>query len=162
MEQHCFWVTKVNLGIWTIYTILAAMLIGASSSPYAAIFFLVTVALRLRVKVGVFYLSWFFMTLVIVYLGGIIVIFVYLRRLVQSIKINLLRTQAPFLLGITLLIISSSWTLGVGSSHKRAWVETGYLCSRRGLLLFIVAYLLGALLRVYRLCEKHEGPIKRG
>ena len=40
--------------------------------------------------------SWFCFTLIIVYLGGIIVIFAYLRRLVQPIKINLLRSSIVF------------------------------------------------------------------
>lgn len=78
------------------------MLVGVSSSPYVAIGCLVLIALTLRIKVGVVFIRWFFFTLVIVYVGGIIVIFIYLRRLVQSTKITLVGARG-YLLGAILL-----------------------------------------------------------
>jgi len=78
------------------------VLVGISPSPYVAIGCLVLTALTLRVKVGVVFISWFFFTLVIVYVGGIIVIFIYLRRLVQSAKMTLVGARG-YLLGALLL-----------------------------------------------------------
>ena len=65
-------------------------------------FFLVVTALSLRLKVGTLLGRWFCFTLIIVYVGGIMVIFAYLRRLVQPMKINLLRTSV---MGMALLIL---------------------------------------------------------
>jgi len=78
------------------------VLVGVSSSPYVAIGCLVLTALTLRIKVGVVFISWFFFTLIIVYVGGIIVMFIYLRRLVQSAKITLVGARG-YLLGALLL-----------------------------------------------------------
>ena len=72
---------------------MAAIAVGASSSPYTAILFLVITALILRLKIGTLVGSWFCFTLIIVYLGGIIVIFAYLSKLVLPVKINLLRSS---------------------------------------------------------------------
>ena len=74
----------------------AVIAVGASSSPYTAMLFLVITTFNLRLKVGTLVGSWFCFTLIIVYLGGIIVIFAYLRRLVQPIKINLLRSAIVY------------------------------------------------------------------
>ena len=68
---------------------------GVSSSPYVAIACLVAVSVYLSVQVGIRYISWFFFTLVIVYVGGIIVIFIYLSRLIQSAKITLVGARGP-------------------------------------------------------------------
>ena len=75
---------------------------GVSSSPYVAIACLVVVSVFLSVQVGIRFIRWFFFTLVIVYVGGIIVIFIYLSRLIQSAKITLVGAHGPLLGGLLL------------------------------------------------------------
>ena len=82
---------------------------GVSASPYTAILFLVLATVGLRFKVGVSCSSWLFFVLVIVYLGGIMVIFVYLRRLIQSMKVNLVGGQISLLLFFIPALASLSW-----------------------------------------------------
>ena len=105
--------------------------------------------------------SWFCFTLIIVYLGGIIVIFAYLRRLVQPIKINLLRNSIVY---TGLLIIRGPMrlsTLLFSLTRHETWADTRFFSRSLSLIFIMVLYLLLALLSVYRLCEKQEGPMKR-
>jgi len=137
------------------------VLVGVSSSPYVAIGCLVLTALTLRVKVGVLFIRWFFFTLVIVYVGGIMVIFIYLRRLVQSTKITLVGARGYLLRALLLSLLRRVSLLSVpGRDDRRAWVAVSYSLRRGPLAVFGALYLLGALLSVYRLCQKGEGPIK--
>jgi len=89
------------------------------------------------------------------------VIFAYLRRLVQPMKINLLRTSV---MGMALLILGGPAvlrTLFFRLVGHETWTDTRFFFRNLSLIVIIVVYLLLALLRVYRLCEKQEGPMKR-
>ena len=138
------------------------MLVGVSSSPYVAIACLVAVSVYLSVQVGIRYISWFFFTLVIVYVGGIIVIFIYLSRLIQSAKITLVGARGPLGGGLLLgLRARVNFWIALGKREAELWVTTSFTLSRAPLAGLGALYLLGALVRVYRLCQKGEGPIKR-
>ena len=86
--------------------------------------------------------------------------FVYLRRLIQSAKINTLGTQYRFFIRVALGILAISGALRVLGEKGQVWVDRGFVSSNTTLVIFIVIYLLVALLSVYRLCQKREGPIK--
>ena len=129
--------------------------------PCTVVLLLVITALILRLKIGTLVGSWFCFTLIIVYLGGIIVIFAYLSRLVQPIKINLLRSSIV-LAGLLLLggpIRLRALLLNL--TRHETWTDTRFFFRNLALVVFMVVYLLLALLSVYRLCEKQEGPMKR-
>lgn len=159
MEQHGLWMSKISSKIWTTYLILASLVLGFSSSPFTGIFFLVTCRLGLSLKIGLSSRSWFFFTLVIIYLGGMIVMFVYLSRLAQSAKVYLL---GGHLLRV-FLVLPLTYSLilfKVQIPFSLCWVEIGFSYFNISLLVFILLYLLQALFRVCRLCEKSEGPMK--
>lgn len=95
------------------------------------------------------------------YVGGIIVIFIYLRRLVQSAKITLVGARGYLLGALLLSLIRGTSLLNAPRRDGRGtWVAIRYTLRRGPLAGFGALYLLGALLRVYRLCQKGEGPIK--
>jgi len=98
--------------------VLSSVLVGVSSSPYVAIGCLVLTALTLSAKVGVAFISWFFFTLVIVYVGGIIVIFIYLRRLVQSAKMTLVGARGYLLGALGLSFIIGLYLVGLPGRDK--------------------------------------------
>ena len=132
----------------------------ASSSPYTAVLFLVITALILRLKIGTLVGSWFCFTLIIVYLGGIIVIFAYLSRLVLPVKINLLRSsivlaglfflRGPIRLRALLSSLTSHETLTGSGFRSLAFVE------------LIVVYLLLTPFLVFTNTCKTRAPMKRG
>ena len=87
---------------------------SVSASPYVAIFSLISLVTLLRIKLGVSFITWFFFTLAIVYLGGIIVIFIYLSSLIQTVKIRPAGARgmplvfgATFFLGLYGLLVPS-------------------------------------------------------
>jgi len=146
--------------IWTTLLLFVAFFVGLSRSPYVAIFSLILITIGLRFKTGALLRSWFFFTLVIVYLGGIIVMFVYLRSLIQSAKISTPGTQYGVLVGAGLALLTVSSSLLSIDQKEQVWVDRGFSYSNAPLVVFMVVYLLVALISVYRLCEKREGPIK--
>ena len=90
------------------------------------------------------------------------VIFIYLRRLIQSAKLTLVGAWRGPLLGglaglrggLSLLAPPTGWE-GI------TWVATRFSLRSAPLAGVGALYLLGALVSVYRLCQKGEGPIKR-
>ena len=92
---------------------------------------------------------------------GIIVIFAYLRRLVQPIKINLLRSSIVYTRLFLLRGPIGLRTLLLSSTIHETWTDARFFFRNLALVLLMVVYLLLALLSVYRLCEKQEGPMKR-
>lgn len=94
------------------------------------------------------------------YVGGIIVIFVYLRSLIQSSKVNLLGRQGRLLVARGLAVRGVSVTARGNQKEEGAWVDVGFTTTGAPLILFRLVYLLTALFSVYRLCQKSEGPIK--
>ena len=78
----------------------------------------------------------------------------------QPIKINLLRNSIVY---TGLLIIRGPMrlsTLLFSLTRHETWADTRFFRSL-SLIFIMVLYLLLALLSVYRLCEKQEGPMKR-
>jgi len=88
------------------------------------------------------------------------VMFVYLRSLIQSAKISTSGTQYGFFVGAALALLGMSGALSLLGEKGRVWVDRGFSSSNTTLVVFIVIYLLVALLSVYRLCQKREGPMK--
>ena len=128
--------------------------------PCTVVLLLVITALILRLKIGTLVGSWFCFTLIIVYLGGIIVIFAYLSRLVLPVKINLLRSsivlaglfflRGPIRLRALLSSLTSHETLTGSGFRSLAFVE------------LIVVYLLLTPFLVFTNTCKTRAPMKRG
>ena len=147
--------------MWTLFLVFASIFVRLSGSPYLAISFLILLAFILRCKTGIFFISWFFFTLIIIYVGGIIVIFAYLSRLIQLSKINLLNIYTTFFILVRAIVITFMFFLLENCCPQVYWLSSGFVKSNVPLIIFSVLYLLVGLISVYRLCQKTEGPIKR-
>ena len=102
------------------------VLASLSSSPFLAVSGLVTLTLGLRLKAGLLFINWFFFTLIIVYVGGIIVMFTYLRRIIQLSKVNTLNPglSALAVRGGLVCLLS---LLGLQRrSDQISWLERGF------------------------------------
>ena len=138
------------------------VLVSLSSSPFLAVLGLVALTLGLSLKAGLLFINWFFFTLIIVYVGGIMVMFTYLSRIVRLSKVNTLNPGLRALLvrgGLACVLLLLRLQR---RTDQVSWLERGFFVRSRPLALFRVLYLLVGLLRVYRLCQKAEGPLQGG
>lgn len=111
----------------------------------------------LRLKI-----SWLVYSLVLVYVGGIIVLFLYMCSL--ETKVNI---QEKTILGLFLIVFVFRSFMGlINYSEKNIFAVDSlslfrtYLPSNRAILVTIILYLIiGLFLRVL-LCRKLEGPLK--
>jgi len=133
-----------------------------STSPIFAVLGLIFLARALAVKVGLMYINWFFFVLIVVYVGGIIVMFIYLARLMQGEKIPPLGPSVLLLAGAPSACIV--WARGLQGRlpELSLWVNVRMWLVNGPLVIFLIFYLLVALIGVCRICEKVAGPIKRG
>jgi len=125
-----------------------------------AIVFLIISAIWAGTRLGLCKIIWPFFVIRIVFVGGIIVLFIYITRLINSSNIKLLTILITPL--ISLLIIGVFvWVLFTWFISTRfLWIRECLNFSLLRLVLFLVLYLLVSLLTVCRLCQKNEGPIK--
>jgi len=133
---------------------------GLTRSPHVAMAFLIISAVWAGTRLGFCGIIWPFFVIRIVFVGGIIVLFIYITRLINSSNIRLLIiliTPLTFLLITGVLVwVSFIWFIPA----RFLWVRECLNFSLLRLVLFLVLYLLVSLLTVCRLCQKNEGPIK--
>lgn len=131
------------------------------TSPFTASLGLASTAVIARVlllRVGV---NWFFFALIILFVGGIIVLFMYICSLTRSLKIEsnkiLVLAAAATLSGFfgfnQELVISSSKLEGIVINNLFRSISFAYL-------IFLAIYLLMGLVVVISLTNKFVGPLK--
>jgi len=140
---------------------LAMGFLCLSQSPFTAIFFLIFIALYISIKTAYLYSSWFFFSVLIIYVGGIIVIFLYLTRLISSFKIKPWKITLLEFRGLARVVIFLSPLEATLFTAKKRFLRARFHYQRCTLIFFLIFYLLIALILVFKLCQKQEGPLKR-
>ena len=145
-----------------MFVILSSILLsGLTSSPYLAVGLLVGTALLVRTTFGVSSLVWPFFLVRIVFVGGIIVLFLYMTSLMTSSKISWVTTpRTPWALFI---LVGTGSALGLSCLKLESgtlWVEQIMRLSCVFLTVFLILFLLTNLITVCSLCQKCEGPMK--
>lgn len=111
-------------------------------------------ALRLGLKS-----SWFFTILILVYVGGIIIIFTYITRVITSRKILGVAPRGVIIFIPALLILILAYT-SAPAGTQLIWPGVNLGVNSLPFIIFLVVYLLLALIRVFILIEKESGPLK--
>ena len=111
-------------------------------------------ALRLGIKN-----SWFFSILILVYVGGIIIIFTYITSVIASRKILGVTPRTVSGLAVALIIFATAHTSNPASTQV-LWPGIILGANVIPFIFFIVVYLLLALISVFILIEKEAGPLK--
>ena len=138
---------------------MLALFLGVSRSPLVAVIALIFIALAISVRAGLCFNSWFFFTVVIIYVGGIMVIFVYLSSLISRFKINLISViseRGAALLGALRVFYLQSPRV---RTRFFSWTGVGFYLISFGLIRFLIFYLLIGLISVFKICDKTEGPL---
>ena len=131
-----------------------------SASPFMGLMLLLMGSARVATMAGFYISSWLFLITILVYVGGVIVIFVYLTSLISEAKILVFRVRAiPF---VTLLMLP---LLCLNVNHLRRfrgpfWIRQMIDLSARTLVVYCILYLLVALGRVFLIAGKLSGPLR--
>ena len=134
------------------------IIIFFSGSPFSGILVLFLLSIFLSLVLGIKN-SWLFIVLVLVYVGGIIIIFTYLTSVLTYSKITLIR----FRWGVVILFFISALRGRLTTSphiQVRVWPAISFLCETTPFLFFLVNYILLTLVRIFLIVRKEDGPIK--
>lgn len=129
-----------------------------SSSPLVLVLFLVLLTLVTRLLVGIRVSRWLIYALILLYVGGVIVLFIYMTTLIYTKKVTLRFYSLLPIRGFTgLNIMVSNIT-----DEKLGTFSLGILYDARRLsvLGFLGGYLLRVLVVVTKLVIRWEGGIK--
>ena len=122
--------------------------------------FLVIWLITLRILIGGAFLvllnSWIRYAVILLFTGGVIVLFSYILSLIISSKIRFFSfTKFVLFFWLTTLLFSSIELL-----NNRLFITNLFFKSRNFILLVLALYLLLVLLRIVNLARSNRGPIK--
>lgn len=144
-------------------SLLLVQLIFYASHPISlglilVILSLITGAFLIKIRI-----SWFFYLLVLVFLGGVIVLIIYIRTLAANEKIFFKVTNKmvifTFLSLIILLFLFLEKNLKIKTSIGVIVAGSLYECSNISTLIFLIIYLLLTIVCVVKLVKFESGPL---
>lgn len=142
------------LGCSIIFVLIA-------KSPFMISLGLVILSFTLRLTVHSVGCLWVTYTLVIIFLGGIIIVFIYASSMDSVFKL-MIKIQKVVRLSISFIALSLvSWTYFLNLSHfysTPVWLN--FCSSRAGVLCVIILFILSTLFIVVKLVQIREGPLK--
>jgi len=126
------------------------------------------VIIVISVIIGVYILnlvySWFFYLLILVFLGGVIVLIIYIRTLSANEKFSPMVVTLPLFVLLALIMSITSNSLTQSFSNRvtsRSFISQLYQHKNARLLLFLIVYLLITLVCVVKLVKYEEGPLSK-
>jgi len=137
------------------------MIILIVKSPFSICLRLVRFVISLGFIMHLIGLIWLIYTLIIIFLGGIIIVFVYTssvnNRFKLKVKINL-----PIFLSVTIFIFRLIRFLNIGGIlNKPQEAVWNFLYGpSRGLIIFLGAVIIISLFIVVKLVQVEKGPLK--
>ena len=108
--------------------------------------------------------SWFFYLLVLVFLGGVIILIIYIRTLSANEKFFVTNTGLPisFLLLLRLILVFYyEYNKTINLRIKSCFISNVYEQSNSSLTLRLIIYLLLTILCVVKLVKFEKGPLVR-
>merc|ERR1712077_21141 len=151
----------VLLTIIIRYTIFFLLFV---KTPLLACLLLVLISLNMRLFIFLLSSKWLSFLIVLLFLGGMIVLFVYICTLISTIKIVITDPYKKFttfiLLRIALSILFYNKKVGEVGGLKEVILSSIFQKSLCSLLSRCTAYLLLILLICVKLVQKHKGGLK--
>ena len=129
-----------------------------TTNPALLIVWLVFLTINIGFLINLRISAWIIYAVILLFTGGIIVLFTYIITLVFSIKVTFsnLTTIVIFIWGV-LLIFSINFSI---TPSQEILISNIYLNSRIRVLAFMGRYLLLVLLAVVSLAVSQKGPLK--
>jgi len=134
------------------------------SHPISLGIVIIVISLLIGAYILNFVYSWFFYLLVLVFLGGVIVLIIYMRTLSANEKFSPI--YADLSVFSALAIVPSIWSNALSQSSpnnvtSRRFISQLYQHKNATLLLFLIVYLLITLVCVVKLVKYEEGPLSK-
>ena len=137
------------------------LLVLISKSPFIISLGLVIFSFTLRMTLHRAGCVWVTYTLVIIFLGGIIIVFIYASSIDSVFKLIIKLQKVVFLTIILVALSTLSWVFLLNTNHYYATpVWLNFCCSRAGVLGVMVLLILSRLFIVVKLVQISEGPLK--
>lgn len=170
--------TPIILNFFIIFIILSSS--KNKSHPFLLLLILITLTLLISIKINFTYKSWLSFILFLIIIGGLIVIFMYITRLINNelfksnykiIILNILKIL-PLII-IIILILYYSNNLISNSNYQDSWSKTlTFLTDQININLiykkffnkstiFIIFYLYYAIICIINICFKFQAPLRQ-
>lgn len=134
------------------------------SSPLRGALVLVVISVSLRLLISALISKWVRFLVILLFLGGIMVLFVYICRLISRMKIfikNLYIKKMLILLGVFLpRLILINYFQDYSLCFSTFNLSSIYIKSRLRILLSVARYLIFILIVRVKLCQKFKGGLK--
>ena len=127
-------------------------------SPRLLIIWLVCLTIVAGIIIRNFISSWFMYAIILLFTGGIMVLFIYMITLIQSSKI--IFNSYPLKRLVMWIFILSSFPVFISWAKSDYSFSSLYSLNRALVLLFLVSYLLLILVVVVKLTAPQIGPLK--
>lgn len=135
--------------------------------PIVLAYFLVLYSIILSLFLSIAYTRWILYVLVLVFLGGVIVLIIYITRLAANEKIILIfknfKLSLIFFFLFNLLLFSLKKEINLNNifSNRSNFITS--LIENRSSLLYLLTtyYLLLVLMRVVKIVKQEKGPLVR-
>jgi len=166
MESRKTWLSKLNKKIFSILYIIIRIffikILLSLTHPISLGIVLIFYSLLIGATTIIFRTPWFFYLLVLVFLGGVIILIIYIRTLAANEKF-LMPGSFNYLLPIIIILfrvfILNNYNYAIKSSLNIRIVINLYEYSNRRLSIFLITYLLITIVCVVKLVKFERGPL---
>ena len=132
------------------------------SHPISLGIVLIFYSLLIGVTTIIFSAPWFFYLLVLVFLGGVIILIIYISTLAANEKFMRPKFPNPVLFIVVMVIIRfmlTNYNYSNKSSYNIRILINLYEYSNRSLSIFLIVYLLITIVCVVKLVKFERGPL---
>jgi len=132
-----------------------------TKSPFIISLGLVIFSFTLRLTIHRVGYMWVTYTLIIMFLGGMIIVFIYASAMDSVFKLAV-KVHKVIMFSTSLVLLSlSSWTCLFSTNHYYATpVWLNFCCRRVGVLGVMILLILSTLFIVVKLVQIGDGPLK--
>ena len=130
-------------------------------NPFIGSITLVVITIILILEIRKYVSQWISYLLMLLFLGGIIILFLYVTSIITSLKFNLNIKPTYkwfFILLIPVAIIPNY--IFLDKTNKFTEISRVFNMDRFVFIVLAIFYLLLGLVAVVRICKKHEGALK--
>jgi len=165
MKSRKSWLSKLKIFsiIYIVIRIIFVKTLLNLIHPISLGLILIFYSLLMGATVILFTAPWFFYLLVLVFLGGVIILIIYIRTLAANEKFIILETSNLFLViirGLVIrLILPSTYNYLMKSSPNINIVINLYEYANSRLSMFLILYLLITIVCVVKLVKFEKGPL---
>lgn len=149
--------TKGILRIIILVIVSSTLIITSSLHPIVIALIIIVVASAVGLYLSSAVSIWSLLALLLVFLGGIIVIFSYITTLASNDKLSLSLPSTRWPLVLTLAFVTFSSNYPLPSNNYNLGLV--YSITRGSIILFLTLYLLFTLLVVVKITQAHKGAL---